>query len=68
MIPDNMPELKKAFDAWMTQGSFEPPTNADLIEHGGVDLELLHHLATFVWIYAGGEFTPVSVDEYLNHK
>ena len=66
MIPDNMPELKKAFDAWMTQGSHEPPTNADLIAHDGVDIELLHHLATFIWVQAGGVVDPFP--DHWRHK
>lgn len=48
MISANKPELEKAFEEWMNQGP-SAPTNGDLVRHDGIDVELLHHLAEFIW-------------------
>lgn len=67
MIASNQPDLKNAFDEWMSQGP--EPTNGDVVRHHKVDLELLHHLAEFIWNKARStsvtETDPVSLDARL---
>lgn len=53
-----MPKLEDVFDKWMNQCLDNPSsTNGDLVRHANVSVELLQHLATFVWREARGEMT-----------
>ena len=48
-LPDNYVGLKEAFTAWWNQGSDSPPTNGDIVKYDKIDVDLLQHLAAFIW-------------------
>ena len=51
-MPKEMVEgdkVREVFAAWMNQGSDSPPTNGDLVRHDKIDIELLEHLANYIW-------------------
>jgi hypothetical protein len=55
MIPDTMPQLKETFNKWLSESNDGGPlTIRDLVSHDEIDIELLEHLATFVWREARG--------------
>lgn len=56
MIAINKPELQVVFDNWMDQGSDAPPTNGDIVRYDKIDIDLLHHLASYVWEKAEKHF------------
>lgn len=58
MIPNNMPQLKETLNKWLNESNDGSPlTIRDLVEHDEIDIELLEHLATFVWREARGCMT-----------
>lgn len=57
MIPNNMPQLKETFNKWLNESNDGTLTIRDLVEHDGIDVELLEHLATFIWREARGYMT-----------
>jgi hypothetical protein len=65
MIPENMPELQAAFDDWVNKGSYELPTVQRVLESGQVPTELLHHLAKFIWMRAGGYVSSEAYSEMM---
>lgn len=48
-LPDNYAGLKEAFTEWWNQGSDSPPTNGDIVKYDKIDVDLLQHLAVFIW-------------------
>ena len=48
MFATNNTPAELAFQEWMNQGP-TPPTNGDVVRHERVDMELLHHLAAFMF-------------------
>lgn len=64
MIQNNTPQLKEAFNKWLAiNNDGMPLTIRELVEHDEIDIELLEHLATFIWREAHGytttaEFKP----------
>lgn len=54
MIPKYLPELQEAFDDWIANGAHELPTVQQCIDDGNIDLDMMHHLAKFIWMRAGG--------------
>ena len=48
-LPDNYTGLKEAFTEWRNQGSDSPPTNGDIVKYDKIDVDLLQHLAAFIW-------------------
>lgn len=48
-LPDNYAGLKEAFTEWWNQGSDSPPTNGDIVKYDKIDVDLLQHLAAFIW-------------------
>ena len=57
MIPNNMPQLKETFNNWLNASNDGTLTIRDLLVHDKIDVELLEHLATFVWTEARGIMT-----------
>lgn len=58
MIPNNMPQLKESFNKWLNEhNDGSPLTVRDLVEHDEIDINLLEHLATYVWREARGYMT-----------
>lgn len=51
-LPDNYAGLKEAFTEWWNQGSDSPPTNGDIVKYDKIDVDLLQHLAAFIWYRA----------------
>ena len=51
MLPANYIGLEEAFAEWLDQGP-SAPTNRDIVVHDKVDIELLEHLASFIWYKA----------------
>lgn len=51
-LPDNYAGLKEAFTEWWNQGSDSPPTNGDIVKYDKIDVDLLQHLAAFIWHHA----------------
>ena len=49
MLPVNYVGLKEAFTEWWNQGSDTPPTNGDIVKYDKIDVDLLQHLASFIW-------------------
>lgn len=41
-------EVETAFQEWLDQGP-SPPTNGDIVVADKIDVELLHHLASFMF-------------------
>ena len=66
MISKNMPELQAAFDRWIEKGSYELPTVQQCIDNGEIDMAMMHHLAKFIWMQAGGYVSSEALQEMFH--